>query len=101
MPVLSAGDLVLDAAERTCRRGGATIDLTPREFDLLRYLLHRVGEPVSKQELLDHVWADGNLHVNVVQVYVGYLRRKIDDPFDRHALETVRGFGYRLRADGG
>lgn len=100
-PVLSAGDLVLDPSERTCRRGETSIDLTPREFDLLRYLLHRVGEPVSKQDLLDHVWADENLDVNVVQVYAGYLRRKIDEPFARHALDTVRGFGYRLRADGG
>ena len=100
-PVLAAGDLVLDPAERTCRRGDQPIELTPREFSLLRYLLHRRGEPVSKQDLIEHVWADGEMEANVVQVYVGYLRRKIDEPFGRGAIETVRGHGYRLAADGG
>jgi DNA-binding response OmpR family regulator len=99
--VLQAGDLCLDPAERTCRRGGAEIDLTPREFALLRYLMHRMGEPVAKQDLLNHVWSDEFLDVNVIQVYIGYLRRKVDEPFDRHAIETVRGFGYRVRSDGG
>ena len=99
--VLTAGDLVLDPANRACRRGDDEIDLTPREFSLLRYLMHRAGEPVSKQELLDHVWADHALEPNVVQVYIGYLRRKIDEPYGRTAIETVRGYGYRLAADGG
>lgn len=99
--VLTAGDLTLDPADRICRRGDEEIDLTPREFSLLRYLLHRAGEPVSKNELIEHVWSDEVLEPNVVQVYVGYLRRKIDEPFDRAAIETVRGFGYRLAADGG
>ena len=100
-PVLASGDLVLDPAERTCRRGDQPIELTPREFSLLRYLMHRRGEPVSKQDLIEHVWADGEMEANVVQVYVGYLRRKIDEPFGRGAIETVRGHGYRLAADGG
>ncbi|MFA9564185.1 MAG: helix-turn-helix domain-containing protein, partial [Acidimicrobiales bacterium] len=82
-------------------RGDQPIELTPREFSLLRYLMHRRGEPVSKQDLIEHVWADGEMEANVVQVYVGYLRRKIDEPFDRQAIETVRGHGYRLAADGG
>lgn len=99
--VLVAGDLILDPADRTCRRGDQMIELTPREFGLLHYLMHRVGEPVSKRDLIRHVWADEELEANVVQVYVGYLRRKIDDPFDRCAIETVRGHGYRLAADGG
>ena len=99
--VLTAGDLVLDPANRACRRGDDEIDLTPREFSLLRYLMHRAGEPVSKQELLDRVWADHALEPNVVQVYIGYLRRKIDEPYGRTAIETVRGYGYRLAADGG
>jgi DNA-binding response OmpR family regulator len=98
---LVAGDLVLDPADRVCRRGDQEIELTPREFSLLRYLMHRRGEPVSKQDLIDHVWADGEMEANVVQVYVGYLRRKIDEPFGRQAIETVRGHGYRLAADGG
>ncbi len=99
--VLAAGDLTLDPADRICRRGDEIIDLTPREFSLLRYLLHRVGEPVSKNELVEHVWSDEVLEPNVVQVYIGYLRRKVDEPFGRAAIETVRGFGYRLAADGG
>ncbi|MEM8706354.1 MAG: response regulator transcription factor [Actinomycetota bacterium] len=99
--VLEAGDLVLDPSERSVRRGDTEIELTPREFSLLRYLLHRKGEPVTKRELVEHVWADDDLEDNVVQVYVGYLRRKVDEPFDRSAIETVRGVGYRLAADGG
>ena len=99
--ILQAGDLFLDPAERTCRRGDTWIDLTPREFALLRYLMHRIGEPVAKLDILDHVWSDEFLDANVIQVYVGYLRRKIDEPFGRDAIETLRGFGYRMRADGG
>ncbi|MEM9037091.1 MAG: response regulator transcription factor [Actinomycetota bacterium] len=99
--VLTAGDLALDPAERTCHRGEDRIDLTPREFGLLHYLMHRAGTPVSKQDLLAHVWSDEELDDAVVQVYVGYLRRKIDEPYGRRAIGTVRGFGYRLAADGG
>lgn len=98
--ILEAGDLQLDPAERTCRRGDEIIDLTPREFALLRYLMHRKGEPIAKQDLLDHVWSDGFLDTNVIQVYIGYLRRKIDEPFGRNTIETMRGYGYRVRADG-
>ncbi len=98
---LTAGDLTLDPADRICRRGETEIELTPREFSLLRYLMHRVGEPVSKSDLIEHVWADEVLDPTVVQVYIGYLRRKIDEPFERKAIETVRGFGYRVSADGG
>jgi DNA-binding response OmpR family regulator len=97
-----AGDLCLDPAARTVRRGDASIDLTAREFALLEYLMRRVGQVVPKSELLDHVWdADAVTDLNVVEVYAGYLRRKIDGPFGRNALQTVRGAGYRLAADGG
>lgn len=99
--MLVAGDLTLDPAERRCRRGDSEIELTPREFSLLRYLMHRAGETVSKRDLIDHVWADEEMEANVAQVYVGYLRRKIDEPFGRSAIKTVRGVGYRLAADGG
>ncbi len=99
--VLRAGDLELDPASRSCRRGDTPIELTPREFALLHYLMHRRGETVSKEELVRHVWADEVLEAHVLQVYVGYLRRKIDEPFNRSAIETVRGVGYRLGADGG
>ncbi|AYY13508.1 DNA-binding response regulator [Actinobacteria bacterium YIM 96077] len=98
--VLSTGDLSLDPATRTVRRGEHPIDLTPREFGLLQYLMHRRDEVVSKMELLEHVWDphyDGD--PNIVEVYVGYLRRKIDIPFDRHSLRTIRGAGYRLVDD--
>ncbi|NED97555.1 response regulator transcription factor [Phytoactinopolyspora alkaliphila] len=98
--VLSVGDLFLDPATRAVRRGDQPIELTPREFGVLRYLLHRRDEVVSKLDLLEHVWDphyDGD--PNVVEVYVGYLRRKIDVPFGRHSLRTVRGAGYRLVDD--
>ena len=100
--VLAAGDLVLDPARRLVTRGGTEVELTPREFSLLEYLLRRAGEVVPKIDILRNVWdphSDGDL--NVVEVYVGYLRRKIDVPFGRRALQTVRGAGYRIAADGG
>lgn len=99
---LSAGDLVLDPSAHTVTRDGRPIDLTPREFSLLEFLLRRKGEAVSKADILHHVWDahyDGD--ANVVEVYAGYLRRKIDSPFGRHSVQTVRGAGYRLAADGG
>jgi two-component system, OmpR family, response regulator len=99
---LSAGDLVLDPSAHTVTRDGQPIDLTPREFSLLEFLMRRKGEAVSKGDILHHVWDahyDGD--ANVVEVYAGYLRRKIDTPFGRHSVQTVRGAGYRLAADGG
>ncbi len=100
--VLAAGDLFLDPASRAVRRGEVGIELTAREFALLEYLIRRPGQVVPKAELLDHVWEpDSVADLNVVEVYAGYLRRKIDVPFGRNALQTVRGAGYRLAADGG
>jgi DNA-binding response OmpR family regulator len=100
--VLVAGDLRLDPAARSCTRDGVDIALTPREFSLLEYLLRRAGEVVRKTEILEHVWDyDFDGDPNIVEVYAGYLRRKIDVPFGRHALETVRGAGYRLNPQGG
>jgi DNA-binding response OmpR family regulator len=99
---LSAGDLVLDPSAHTVTRDGQPIDLTPREFSLLEFLMRHKGEAVSKADILHHVWDahyDGD--ANVVEVYAGYLRRKIDTPFGRHSVQTVRGAGYRLAADGG
>jgi DNA-binding response OmpR family regulator len=99
---LSAGDLVLDPSAHTVTRDGQPIDLTPREFSLLEFLMRRKGEAVSKADILHHVWDahyDGD--ANVVEVYAGYLRRKIDTPFGRRSVQTVRGAGYRLAADGG
>jgi two-component system OmpR family response regulator len=99
---LVAGDLALDPATRTMRRGDVGISLTPREFGLLHFLMRHRGDVVSKREILESVWDlnyDGD--ENVVEVYIGYLRRKIDQPFGRHAIETVRGMGYRLAGNGG
>lgn len=101
-PELQAGDLRLDARQHRCWRGEVEIDLTAREFALLEALMQRADEAVPKRELLDDVWDFAfDDDSNIVEVYVSYLRRKIDHPFDRQALETIRGVGYRLRADGG
>lgn len=98
--VLTVDDLTLDPAARVVRRGDALIELTPREFGVLQFLMRRGGEVVSKLEILQAVW---DLHYegdeNVVEVYVGYLRRKIDQPFGRQSIQTVRGAGYRLTRD--
>ncbi|MBI1757850.1 MAG: response regulator transcription factor [Actinobacteria bacterium] len=99
---LTAGDLVLDPASHQVTRSGDPVALTAREYAVLECLLRRAGEVVSKTDLLRHVWdghADGD--PNVVEVYVGYLRRKIDAPYGRRAVQTVRGAGYRLDPDGG
>ncbi len=99
--VLAAGDLTLDPATRRCRRGEREIELTSREFSVLEYLMRRTGEVVSKREVLDHVWDyDFEGDPNIVEVYVRYLRNKIDRPFARQTIETIRGAGYRLSRDG-
>ncbi len=100
--VLQAGDLTLDPARRHVLRADQEITLTPREFGLLHFLLRRKGDVVTKSEILAAVW-DENYEgdSNVVEVYIGYLRRKVDAPFDRQAIETVRGVGYRLADKGG
>ncbi len=99
---LQIGSLTLDPARRTCRRAGREIELTRREFTLLEALMQRGGAVASKDALLEEVWGpefEGDR--NIVEVYVGYLRRKIDDGFDPHMLHTVRGAGYRIVADDG
>jgi DNA-binding response OmpR family regulator len=101
-PVLRAGDLYLDPAGHRVGRGGIRIELSPRQFSLLELLMRRAGDPVSKGEILAHVWDfayDGA--ANIVEVYILQLRRKIDAPFGRHAIQTVRMVGYRLATDGG
>ena len=90
-------DLRLDPGRRTVSRGDAAVELTPREFSLLEYLMRNSGQTLSKYEILDHVWgADWDRDPNLVEVYVGYLRRKVDKPFGTHTIETVRGHGYRI-----
>lgn len=98
--VLTAGTLSLDPARRRVTRGDTVIDLTPREFGVLQFLLRHTGDVVTKAEILRSVW---DTHYagdeNVVEVYIGYLRRKIDAPFGLATIETVRGAGYCLRSD--
>lgn len=98
--LLTVDDLQLDPGTHEVTRGPEPIELTPREFSLLEYLMRRGGQPSTKYEILDHVWgADFDRDPNVVEVYIGYLRNKIDRPFNRHSIETVRGHGYRLHDD--
>jgi DNA-binding response OmpR family regulator len=100
--VLSAGDLTLDPAGHQAWRGDRPIALTPRQFSLLEFLMRRPGEVLSKAVILEHVWDfafEGD--PNIVEVYVRQLRQRIDEPFGRSALQTVRLVGYRLDPDGG
>jgi DNA-binding response OmpR family regulator len=97
---LRVGDLSLDPARREVRRGDQPIELTAREFSLLEYFMRHPSESLSRIRLVQHVWDDafdGDPHV--VSVYVAYLRDKIDRPFGRSSLETLRGAGYRLHDD--
>ena len=100
--VLSVGDLRLDPATREVWRGETAIDLSAREFALLETFMRRPGEVLSRYQLLDQVWDyDYDNRSNVVDVYVRYLREKVDRPFGRDSIETVRGAGYRLRESPG
>ncbi|NMH99262.1 winged helix-turn-helix domain-containing protein [Pseudonocardia acidicola] len=95
--VLTVGDLRLDPARHRVHRGEVEITLTPREFGVLEYLMRHAGEVVTKTDILRAVWdAHYEGEVNVVEVYVGYLRRKIDAPFTTTSIETLRGVGYRM-----
>jgi two-component system OmpR family response regulator len=97
--VLEVGDLRLDPATRRVTRDGVDIPLSPKEFALLEAFMRRPGEVLSRYRLLEHVWDyDYENRSNVVDVYVRYLREKVDRPFGRDSIETVRGAGYRLRA---
>jgi two-component system, OmpR family, response regulator len=100
--VLEAGDLRLDPATREVRRGEIEIELSAREFALLETFMRRPGQVLTQTQLLEAAWDLGyELRSNVVEVYVRYLREKIDRPFGVSSIETVRGAGYRLRKDGG
>ena len=100
--VLTAGDLRLDPAEHRVWRGEQEVAVTPRQFSLLEFLMRRPGEVLSKATILEHVWDfsfDGD--PNIVEVYVRQLRQRIDEPFGRTSLQTVRLVGYRLDPQGG
>jgi DNA-binding response OmpR family regulator len=98
--VLRVGDLSLDPATRSCVRAEVPIKLTLREYLLLECLMRRAGTVLSKPQLLDRVWgSDFEGDSNIVEVYICYLRRKIDEPFERHSIQTVRGAGYTITPD--
>jgi two-component system, OmpR family, response regulator len=100
--VLQAGSLRLDPATRQVWRGDTLVELSAKEFALLEAFLRRPGQVLSRLDLLEHAWDHAyENRSNVVDVYVGYLRAKIDRPFGRQSIDTVRGAGYRLRGDGG
>ena len=95
--VLRAGDLRLDSARHQVMRGETAIDLSRKEFAVLEALMRRPGRVLSRYDLLEQAWGyPYETRSNVVEVYVRYLRRKIDRPFERHSLQTVRGVGYRI-----
>jgi DNA-binding response OmpR family regulator len=97
---IERGSLIVDVRQRRCWRENVAIDLTARELDLLAAIVHASPDPITKMTLLEQVWgASFEGDPNVVEVYVGYLRRKIDVPFNRSSLQTVRGVGYRFDAD--
>jgi two-component system, OmpR family, response regulator len=99
---VEAGDLRIDPGKRRVWRGEVEIEVTSRQFDVLEFLIRRAGQVLSKTEILDGVWEyefEGD--PNIVEVYIRRLRTRIDEPFGRHAIETLRGAGYRLAADGG
>lgn len=100
--VLNAGDLTLDPASHAVSRAGTEIVLTAREFSLLELLMRRAGQVLAKRQILATVWGEEfEGDPNIVEVYIGYLRRKIDAPFGRHAIQTLRGAGYLLDPGGG
>jgi len=99
-PILRAGDLELETARREVRRAGRAVELSPREFALLEYLLRRQGQVLTRTQIAEHIWNfDFSSESNVVDVYIGYLRRKVDRDTAHPLIHTVRGVGYRLSAE--
>lgn len=97
--ILKAGDLTLDTITFSVKRGNTSIQLTGKEFALLEYLMRNQGRPISKDVIISHVWDyDADILPNTVEVYVKYLRNKVDVPFKKPLIHTVRGFGYKLEA---
>ena len=98
--VLAFGSLELDPATTEVRRGETLIELTRREYSVLEMLLRAGGDPVRRQDIIERVWGfDDEPASNVVEVYIRYLRQKVDEPFGAHSIVTVRGVGYRLMAE--
>jgi DNA-binding response OmpR family regulator len=96
--VMRVGDLELDTAARGVIRAGQPVALSAREYALLEYLVHHAGQVVTRDQLAEHVWSDSEVESNVIDVYVRYVRQKVDAPFATPLIHTVRGVGYTLRA---
>ena len=96
-PEIVIGDIVIDPASHTVTRAGVAVDLSPREFALLEYLASRPGEVLRRADIIDHVWEwDYDGMSNIVDVYIGYLRKKLEKPFRSRVIKSVRGVGYGL-----
>jgi two-component system copper resistance phosphate regulon response regulator CusR len=95
--MLRVGDLELNRVERSVKRAGNTIDLTPKEFSLLEYLMRNVGHCVTRAMIIEHVWnLSFDTMTNVVDVYINYLRKKVDQTFEHKLIHTIRGVGYQI-----
>lgn len=95
--ILKCQDLTLNTLNYTVKRKNKKIDLTKKEFSLLQYLIRNKGRTLTKEQIINHVWDyDADILPNTVEVYIGYLRKKIDKPFKTKLIHTVRGFGYKL-----
>jgi len=96
--VLKIGDLTLNLLTREAKRGDITIELTAKEFELLRFLIYHPGQVFNRTQIIEHVWGyDFDYYSNVVDVYIKYLREKIDNPFEHKLIHTVRGMGYKIQ----
>lgn len=98
--ILEVDGITLDPSTRVVMREGSTIELTPREFTLLEYLLYNAGNALTKTQIINHVWGAGYIgDENVAEVYIGYLCKKVDAPFGKKSIKTVRGIGYKLSSE--
>jgi len=99
--MLLLGDLTLDLVERTVRRGGRAIEFSPKEFALLEFLMRHAGQPVARTAIVENVWKlNHGMTTNLVDVYINYLRRKLDSGYDHALIRTVRGVGYQIGGNG-
>ena len=99
--MLLLGDLTLDLVERTVRRGGRAIEFSPKEFALLEFLMRHAGQPVARTAIVENVWKlNHRMTTNLVDVYINYLRRKLDSGYDHALIRTVRGVGYQIGGNG-
>lgn len=100
--VLTVGDLALDRVSHTVQRCGRSVELSPREFSLLEFLMRHAGQPVTRNAIVENVWKTSfDMATNVVDVYINYLRRKVDAGFDQTLIHTVRGVGYQIDGSNG